>query len=69
MELMKKTKEYRVLKKRSGRFAVTDLKGKPVNGEAKRDVLHKEGFIKLTAPSKKAEAPAEASAEGGEAQA
>ena len=66
MEKVKKSNEYQILKKRSGRFAVVGKDGKFVNGEAKRDILAKEKFIKLSAASKKKEAEpaAEAPAEG-----
>ena len=56
-------KEYTIIKKRSGRYAVKGKNGKFINGEAKVEILLKEKKIKLTAPKKKEEAPAEASAE------
>lgn len=49
----KATPEYTVIKKRSGRFAVKDQKGKYINGDAKIEILLKEKKIKLSAPKKK----------------
>ena len=56
-------KPYTIEKKRSGRYAVIGENGKFINGDAKTEILLKEGVIK--APPKKAPAPAaeEASAE------
>ena len=56
-----KSKEYKIVKKRSGRFAV--VKGKKnVNGDEKVKILVKEGLIKAALPKEKpaeeAEAPA-----------
>lgn len=56
MEKVKSTNEYTVLKKRSGRYAVKNLKSKMINGEEKTKILLKEGLIKLTEPSQKEEA-------------
>lgn len=58
MEIVKKLKEYIIYKKRSGRYAVKDMKGKWVNGEPKRDILLAEGLIKLPA-AKKVDEPEE----------
>ena len=55
----KSKKEYEIIKKRSGRFAVKDAKGKFINGEAKRDILLKEKKIKLSSPKKKEEEKSE----------
>ncbi len=46
MEILKKTEQYTVMKKRSGRFCVKDNKGKWVNGAEKVRILHQEGFVK-----------------------
>ena len=46
-------KEFEIIKKRSGRFAVKDAKGKFINGEAKIEILLKAKKIKLSAPKKK----------------
>lgn len=53
----KVTKDYSVMHKRSGRYAVVDADGKYINGEKKRDILVKEGLVKMMKP-KKADAPA-----------
>lgn len=51
-------KDYRIEKKRSGRFAVK-VNGKFVNAEKKVEILVKEGLIKAQAKKKAAEeAPA-----------
>jgi len=64
METVKSTKEYKVLKKRSGRFAVKNDKGKWINGEEKVKILTTEGLIKVSIPKKVEEpAPVEAAAE------
>lgn len=62
MESVKKTKEYEVVKKRSGRFGVIGKDGKWVRAEEKVKILTKEGLIKLTPPKKKEEAAAEPAA-------
>lgn len=66
METLKKTKEYTVFKKRSGRFAVRNNDRKFINGEEKAKILAKEKLIKLSvAKPKEAPAPeANAAAEG-----
>ena len=51
------TKGYRLVKKKSGRYAVVS-KGKRVNGAEKVAILEKEGLIKKLKPKAKA-APAE----------
>jgi len=53
-------KEYTVTKKRSGRYAVVGKGGKPINAEAKVEILVKEGILKKQ--EKKAK-PAEAKTE------
>ncbi len=50
-------KEYTVEKKRSGRYAVVGANGKNINGDAKTEILLKEGLIKKM--TKKAPAAAE----------
>jgi len=64
VEKVKETKEYKVWKKGSGRYAVTDAKNNWVNAEKKVEILLKEGLIK--APLKKKEQPAEAAAPAAE---
>ena len=55
---------YKIEKKRSGRFAVRGPGGKYINGEAKAEILSKEGKISGWKPQKKEEPAAEeASAE------
>lgn len=63
METVKKTKEYQIIKKRSGRHAVLDKDGKWVKADEKVKILLKEGLIKLTPKKEKTEAPAEAAAQ------
>lgn len=62
MEVVKKTDEYTVYKKKSGRYGVQGSNKKWINGEEKIKILLAEGLIKTTAP-KPAEAPAEEAAE------
>lgn len=50
MEIVKKTKSYTVIKKRSGRFGVLGANGKWINGNEKIKILLDEGFIKVPAP-------------------
>jgi hypothetical protein len=72
MKQVKKTSEYTIYQKRSGRYAVQGAKRQFVNGEEKAKILLAEGLIKLTEPKPKEEAPAEepaADAEGGEGEA
>jgi len=51
-------KDYEIIKKRSGRYAVKGKNGKYVNGDAKAAILLAEKLIKPPA-KKKAAAPAE----------
>jgi len=60
MKVVKKTNEYAVMKKRSGRYAVMGADKKYVNGDAKIAILVAEGLVE--AP-KKAEEPAAEAAE------
>lgn len=58
--MAKKKAAYELVKKRSGRYAVKGADGKYINGEAKTEILAKEGVIKVLKPKKKEEeAPAE----------
>ncbi len=58
MEQVKKTKEYTVFKKKSGRYGVQSSKRKWINGEEKAAILKTEGLITMSSPSaKKEEAP------------
>lgn len=55
-ETVKETDKYKVLKKRSGRFAVIGANGKYINGDAKRDILQAEKLVKALKSKPKAEA-------------
>lgn len=57
MESVKKTKDFIIYKKRSGRHAVLDMNQNFIKGEDKTKILLKEGLIKLS-PKKKKEEPA-----------
>ena len=65
MEVVKTTKEFKIVKKRSGRYAVKSAKGKWINGEEKVKILKAENLIKVSVTKKKeepapaAEAPSE----------
>ncbi|MGB5810539.1 MAG: hypothetical protein WBG86_08425 [Polyangiales bacterium] len=61
MEIVKKTPEYEIIKKRSGRYGVRDAQRKWVNGDEKVKVLLAEKLIK--APEPKKEEPVEAAPE------
>lgn len=50
MEEVKQTGDYKIFKKRNGRFGVKSKDGKWVNGMAKAEILSKEGLIKWTKP-------------------
>jgi hypothetical protein len=64
MELLKEAGEHKIFKKRSGKYAVQDKKGKFVNGQPKVEILLKAGVIKKLTPKKKEEAAAAAPSEG-----
>ncbi len=61
MEVVKKTKEYTIFKKKSGRHGVQDLKKNWINGDAKTKILADAGIIKVAvkAAAPVEEAPAE----------
>ena len=65
MKAVKKSSEYTVYQKRSGRYAVKNAGRKWVNGDDKVKILVAEGLIE--APKAKEPEPAEGEAEGGEA--
>jgi len=50
METVKKTAEYTIVKKRSGRYGVLGASGKWLNGDDKVKVLLAEKLIKAAAP-------------------
>jgi hypothetical protein len=53
MAKKKDAKEYTLIKKRSGRYAVMGKDGKYINGDAKTEILLKEKKIKKPAAKKK----------------
>ncbi|WPL18128.1 hypothetical protein Thiowin_03180 [Thiorhodovibrio winogradskyi] len=55
MKEIKRTKEHRIYQKRSGRYAVTNARKRPVNGEEKAAILLAEGLV--AAPKQKAPEP------------
>ncbi len=55
----KKNPEYKLIEKRSKRWAVLGKDGKYINGEEKVKILLKEGKIKVEVPEKKVEEPVE----------
>lgn len=58
MKEIKRTKEHRILQKRSGRYAVLDPRKGPINGDDKAAILVAEGLV--AAPKQKApESPAQ----------
>lgn len=67
METVKETKEYKILKKRSGRYAVKTLRGKWVNGVEKAKILVDAGLVKTGLPKPEEAAPAEEPAAAAEA--
>ena len=63
METVKTTKEFKIVKKKSGRYGVKSTKGKWINGEEKVKILSAEGLIKVSIPKKIEEPAPEAAAE------
>ena len=72
MEVVKKSGDYKIFKKRSGRYGVKSKDGKWVNGAQKAEILNKEGLIKVSVkkaapveepPAAEPEASTEATAE------
>ena len=55
----KKNPEYKLIEKRSKRWAVLGKDGKYINGEEKIKILVAEGKIKVKLPKKKVEEPVE----------
>lgn len=62
MEKVKETKEFKIFKKRSGRFCVKAANGKWINGDEKAKILSGEKLITLPVAKPKEEAPAEEAA-------
>ena len=56
-------KEMKIIKKRSGRYAVRGVDGAYINGDEKVKVLVEKGLIKAAVPAKKEEPAEEAPAE------
>ncbi|MBT7609181.1 MAG: hypothetical protein HN576_05460 [Bacteriovoracaceae bacterium] len=56
MEVVKKTENYVIIKKRSGRYGVRSTAGKWINGAEKTNILVEAGLVK-TAPVKDQEEP------------
>jgi len=50
MNVVKKTAEYKIIRRRDGRYAVKGAFGKPVNGDEKVAILRAEGFLKTPEP-------------------
>ena len=71
MSVVKKTAEYKIIKRRDGRYAVKDAKGKPVNGDEKVTILQNEGLLVKPEPKPEPvaeeETAEESTEEGGEA--
>ena len=55
MEIVKKTEQYEIVRKRSGRYGVRDAKRKWVNGEEKVKILLAEKLIKAPEPKPEVE--------------
>ena len=51
MKVIKKTDQYTIFQKRSGRYAVQGEDKNMINGEEKAQILLAEGLIKLAAPA------------------
>jgi len=65
MKTVKQTAEYTVMQRRHGRYAVRGADKQWINGDAKVEILVKEGL--LTQPAPKPEPEPEAEARGEEA--
>lgn len=59
IETVKKTKDYTIFKKRSGRFCIQSNNGKWINKEDKIKILLSEKLIVAIVPKKKEEPKAE----------
>jgi len=57
MKVVKKTDEYKVLQKRSGRYAIRTVMGEWVNGSEKIKILIEAGLIKGALPREPEEDP------------
>ncbi len=63
MEVVKKTGDFTIVKKRSGRYGVKSAKGEWINADKKIEILLAEGLIKAAKPKPKKEEPREESAD------
>lgn len=54
MKLLKKTTQYSIYQRGDQRFAVKDAYQRPVNGDAKAQILLAEDLIKMATPAKPA---------------
>ncbi len=59
METVKRTDEYKIYQKRSGRYAVKDADGKWLNGPEKTKILVEEKLVKAAIPKPKEESAEE----------
>jgi len=66
VEEVKKTKEFTIFKKRSGRYGVQNTAGKWINSDEKAKILVDAGLITLAAPKKVEEAAPESEETAGE---
>ena len=65
MKVLKKTDDYTIYQKRSGRYGVIDADKNPINGDEKVKILVAEGIVKqaVAAPEPEPEVVEEAVAE------
>ena len=63
MKVLKKTDDYTVYQKRSGRYAVVGANKKNINGEDKVKILVEEGIVKLAVAAPEPEVVEEVAAE------
>lgn len=67
MKTVKQTDEYTVVQRRDGRYAVRGSDKKWINGDAKVEILVKEGLLEQPAPKPEPEPESEAEQGGEEA--
>lgn len=65
MEIVKKTEEYQIIKKRNGRYGVRRTDRKWVAGDEKLQILIAEGLLKAPEPKPAPVEEAEADADSG----
>ena len=66
MSVVKKTAEYKIIKRRDNRYAVESAAGKPINGDEKVAILQQEGFLKKPDPRPEPVAEEDTAEEGAE---